>query len=447
VVGKLHQADVLQTDVSPDATELFERYEQGHKRGLKQRYTNPLAIKIPLLDPDKLTTILLHLFRPFFGWTGFLIWLLVVVAGLVAATLHWSQLTENIFDTVLVTNNIVLLLICFPLVKALHEFGHALAVKNWGGEVHEMGVMLLVLMPVPYVDASASSVFPEKHRRIVVAAAGMMVEAFVAAIAMFVWTQLEPGMLRAMAFNTMLIAGISTVLFNGNPLLRFDGYYMFADWLEIPNLASRANQYMGYLLQRYLLGINEIASPADTPGEALWFFVYSISAFIYRLFITLFIVVFIAGKFFVVGIILAAWAGLKMFLLPILKPVKFALFSPVLNGRRGFALLLLCGVVAGLIAIGGGVHVPVRTLAESVVWIPDESTVYSESGGFVEQILVNQNQVVTRGQPLIRLSDPHLPAEIKVFEAEVAEALTRYHLYLIDDPTQAALAQEALHIA
>ena len=131
--------------------------------------------------------------------------------------------------------------------------------KAWGGEVHEMGVMLLVLMPVPYVDASASSAFPEKRRRMVVGAAGMIVELFVASIALALWLEMQPGALRAVLFNVMLIAGISTVLFNANPLLRFDGYYILSDWLEIPNLRQRAQQYLGSIFERRLFGMRDAA--------------------------------------------------------------------------------------------------------------------------------------------------------------------------------------------
>src|SRR6185436_18624209 len=125
--------------------------------------------------------------------------------------------------------NLLILALVFPVIKLLHELGHACATRVWGGEVHEMGVMLLVLMPVPYVDASASTAFRETQRRALVGAAGMIVELFLASIAFFLWLQAEPGVFRAVLYNVMLIAGISTVIFNGNPLLRFDGYYILSD--------------------------------------------------------------------------------------------------------------------------------------------------------------------------------------------------------------------------
>src|SRR6185503_545443 len=128
-------------------------------------------------------------------------------------------------------------------------------------------IMLLVLSPVPYVDASSAWAFQDKRKRMMVGAAGIAVELFLGSLALFVWLAVEPGAVRAVAYNVMLISGVSTLLFNGNPLLRFDGYYVLADAIEIPNLGTRANRYLGYLFQRYVLGVPDAESPAQSAGE------------------------------------------------------------------------------------------------------------------------------------------------------------------------------------
>ena len=169
---------------------------------------------------------------------------------MVLAGVHWPELSENLADRVLAVENLLVMWLCFPVVKFLHELGHAYAVKNGGGEVHEMGIMLLVFTPVPYVDASAASGFRSKWRRALVGAAGMLTEILIAAVFIVVWVAAEPGWLRAIAFNVGLSAGVSTVIFNANPLLRFDGYYILSDLIEVPNLGARGNQYWRYLLER-----------------------------------------------------------------------------------------------------------------------------------------------------------------------------------------------------
>ncbi|NIO11783.1 MAG: peptidase M50, partial [Deltaproteobacteria bacterium] len=133
---------------------------------------------------------------------------------------------QNITDRILAPKNLLILWLTFPFLKAFHEFGHGFAVKVKGGEVHEMGIMLLVFTPIPYVDASAASAFRERRERVIVGAAGMMVELFIAALALFVWINIEPGPIRSLAYNVIFIAGVSSILFNGNPLLRYDAYYI-----------------------------------------------------------------------------------------------------------------------------------------------------------------------------------------------------------------------------
>ena len=159
--------------------------------------------------------------------------------------INWPELSMNTSDRVLALENIFLMALVYPVVKLIHEFGHAYVLKKWGAEVHEMGIMFLVFFPVHYVEASESISFSSKYQRMLVGAIGVMVELFLAASAMILWANIEPGVVRTLAFNTMIVAGVSTLLFNGNPLLKFDAYYVLSDYLEIPNLASKANAYWG----------------------------------------------------------------------------------------------------------------------------------------------------------------------------------------------------------
>src|SRR5262249_62290953 len=168
-------------------------------------------------------------------------WLAVVLPAIVLPAVHWGDLTRDIVDRLFSARTLIAVWLLFPVIKALHELGHAFATKTFGGEVHDMGVMLLVFTPVPYVDASSASGFENKWRRALVGAAGMIVELFVAALALYLWLAAEPGLLSAVAYNTILIAGVTTLLFNGNPRLRCDGYEILAGLLEITDLrVSRA---------------------------------------------------------------------------------------------------------------------------------------------------------------------------------------------------------------
>jgi putative peptide zinc metalloprotease protein len=260
LLARLHASDILQCDVPPDSLELFNRFEREERSRRWKRFANPLSLRFPLLDPERLLARGLPAVRPLFGRAGFVAWLAVVTTALVLATSHWRELTFELADRVLAPENLLLLAFVYPLVKTLHECGHAFATKVWGGEVHEAGIVLLVLMPIPYVDASASTAFRSRRRRIVVAAAGMMVELFLAGLALFVWLLVEPGLVRDAAWNVMLIGSVSTLLFNGNPLLRFDGYYVLADALDIPNLGQRSNRWLAWWVEHHLFDLRETES-------------------------------------------------------------------------------------------------------------------------------------------------------------------------------------------
>ena len=444
LLGQLHSADALLCDVPPDSMEVFRRHERHERMQWRQRLWTPLALRFPLIDPDRFLERTLPVIQPLFGWFGLLLWLTVVGTGAVLAASHWTDLTENVMDRVLAPQNLLLLWLVYPVVKALHELGHAYATRRWGGEVHEIGIMLLVLTPVPYVDASAAWGFRDKRKRMLVGAAGIAVELFLGALALFIWLSVEPGAVRAIAYNVMLISGISTLLFNGNPLLRFDGYYVMADAIEIPNLATRCNKYLGYLFQRYLCGIKDADNPAESPGERVWMILYGIAAFIYRIFILFVIVLFIAGKFFAVGVLLAIWAVATQIIVPIGKNISFLAKSPGLRRQRGRVLgtsMLIVLAVLGLIFVAPA---PSWTRAQGVVWVPDEAQVRAGTECFVERLLVPVDSNVVRGQPLIEAQDPFLLTRVAVLKAQLQELSAQYDAMVVQDRVQAAMIREEM---
>lgn len=442
LLGQLHTADLMQCDVSPDVSELFLRAQRQDRAKTRQAIGNPMSIKLPLIDPDRM----LDRLRPFVdvAWNrwGVLAWLAVVVPALILALLHWSELTNNISDRILATNNLLMLALLFPLIKVLHEMGHAVATKMRGGEVHEMGVMLLMLMPVPYVDASATTTFKSKMDRALVGAAGMLIEIFVAAIAMYLWLLAEPGMLRALAFNTMLVAGVSTVVFNGNPLLRYDGYYILADLIEIPNLAMRSNRYVGYLVEHYLFQAREAEAPQASKGEKAWFVFYAPASFLYRTIVSITVIFFIASEFFVIGILLAIWAFFMTLVMPLLRLVGHLANSPTLRPVRTRAYITTGATLAVVLAFIVYVPMPFHTQAEGVVWLPEQAIVRAGSNGFLSQLLVAPGSLVRTGDPLVQSVDPALDAQLQESQAKVAEQKARFDALFVDDRVAAELVRE-----
>jgi putative peptide zinc metalloprotease protein len=418
LLGQLHTAEVLQTEAMPDVTELARRAKRLRKRTWLQNLLSPMAIRIPLFDPERALERWRPWFQPWFGWLGAAVWLAVVAVGLINAGAHWSELTEDVTSRVLAPQNLLLLWLTFPVIKLAHEFGHACAVKAWGGEVHEMGIMLLVLMPVPYVDASAASAFRETHRRTMVGAAGMVVEVFLASIALLLWIQAEPGILRAVLYDVMLVAGVSTVLFNGNPLLRYDGYYMLADWVQIPNLRARANQYLARIVEHRLFGLPE-NDTQHAPGERAWFAFYAVASFLYRTFVMCAIALFIASQYFFIGVLLALWTAVTAVVLPLVKAVGYLLMHPRLRRRRSRALLVTALTAALVYAALFLAPFPLWTHSEGVIALPEDSYLRAGVDGFVKEIAVPPGATVRKGSALVTTQDPTLELKARVLEAQV----------------------------
>jgi putative peptide zinc metalloprotease protein len=448
LLGQLHQTDVLLCDVPPDAAELLQRYERQARRQWQSRAFSLFSWRFPLFDPERLLRRLMPLVRPLIGWMGALLWLAVVGPALLLAAVHWSDLTSDVLDRVLAPQNLLPLWLLYPVIKAFHEFGHAFVTKAFGGEVHDMGVMLLVLTPVPYVDASSASAFREKWQRIAVGAAGILVELFLAALALLVWLSVEPGTVRTLAYNAIIIAGVSTVLFNGNPLLRYDGYYILADLLEIPNLRSRANAYLGYLGERYLFGRREADPSAASPGERAWFIVYGITSFLYRIFVVVAILLFVMDRSFLLGVVFAVLTGIGWATVPVAKGLRFLFTHPRLRSVRTRAVAVTAIAVAVAVGAVGLVPAPYRSRAEGVVWIPDEAFVRAGVEGFVEQVIARPGARVRRGDVLIVCRDPLLTERVQELEARHRELEARYVEQQVKDRVKAEIIQEEIaHVA
>ena len=442
---QLHVGDVLLCDVPPNTQELLQRGQKIARSRWLANLRSPLFLRFPLFDPESFLTRTLFLTKPFFSIFGVILWLAVVGFAVVLAGQHWPELTHNITDRVLAADNLLIIWFVYPIVKAMHEFGHGYAVRNWDGEVHEMGIMLLVLMPIPYVDASSASAFREKWRRIFTSAAGILTELFVAATAMIIWVSLEPGLPRTIAFNVILIGSISTILFNANPLLRYDGYYILGDLIDVPNLSQRSIHYLQYLLKKYVYRASDAEPPYIGPGEKFWLATYSICAFIYRLFIYTAIVLFIAGKFFIVGIILALWACVTMFVFPLFKGLKYIINSKSLRTRRFRALSITAGTVAILSLLLFSLPFPLWTNAEGVVWAPEDALVRANASGFIRQIKVKPFSQVHKGQVLVECYDDELNTSLLMLRSRQQEFELRYGAALSLDPLQATIIQEELH--
>jgi putative peptide zinc metalloprotease protein len=444
LLSLLHSADVLRCDVSPDTLELLRRRRRQEQAEWWRRYASPLSFRVPLTDPDAFLERSLPWVQPLFTRAFGLLCLGLIGAAAILAASNWNAITADATRQLLEPRNLLLLWLVYPIVKAAHELGHAYATKVWGGEVHEMGVLFLVLMPVPFVDASMAAAFPQKRRRMLVGAAGMLVELCLASLALFVWLGVEPGLVRSIAYNVMWIGGASTLLFNGNPLIKFDGYYVLSDAIEIPNLAARSSQYLGYLVQRHVFGQEEVRYPVTAEGEAKWFIGYGVASYVYRLFIMVGIALFISQKFFVLGIALAIFSVVMQLVVPAVRAIAFVLASPRLAEVRRRAIASTAGTALAVLVSVLLVPLPLFTRAQGVVWPPEGTHVRARADGFVLRFLAPPGAEVSPGQPLILTRDPDLETEVEVLEARLNELRAQQHAERHTDLVRAQMTQDEI---
>lgn len=413
--------------IAPDMVP--ERLSRFRRQRLKQRTGNWMFYNIPLINPEPMLRALEPYLRVLWGTPGFVLWLVSIVSAIAVLIAHGNKLSSSL-NGILDPANLVWLGVLFLVIRAVHEFGHAMACKAMGGRCTEIGVMLIAMMlPLPYCDATSSWKFPETRKRVIVACGGMLIETFMAAIATFVWAFSEAGLPKTLAFNTMVISGISTILFNANPLLRYDGYYILCDVAGSPNLAQRARQLWIYLIQKKLFGVPTLRPPYVRDRSESWLMlVYHLLAMPYRILITLSILMIVSTKYLSLGLVLAVVFGILWLVWPVAKGVWFMLTSPVLMGRRSRSWGVVAGVFIPLLLLFGIVPLPDAEILPAVVESPAMEVARVDSPGYVAKVIAIPGQQVKAGDVLVEMENPSLLAE-----AEAARARKRYALATLDD--------------
>ena len=398
---------------------------------------NPLAIRIPLLDPDKCLDRLTASCKPLLS--RWLLWLAAafLLSSVGVAALNISDILKQIAVVANTPQQWWQLLIVYPVLKVAHEFAHAIAIKRFGGSVHEAGITVLVLMPVPYVDATDIWRFRSRFKRMLVSASGMIAEGALASIGLIIWLSVEPGLLADLGFAIALTGSVSTIVLNANPLLKFDGYQILQDALDMPNLAPRSSRYIIYLCRRYILGVQSLRSPVTGRGERRWLCFYGLSAGIYRWLITLSIALYLASRYPVLGSVLAAFALYQLGIKPILNTANYLRSSDELNATRPRAVLTTVGLVAAVAGVIFLVPVPTHTRAEGVIDVSNQAQLFAPQTGELAEVFVAQGESVEVGEPILRVKDLVLTTRAVVLESELDVLTLQYQAALINEPVAA----------
>lgn len=441
--SQLLQAGLAQNETPNAGKQLFDRYKKRRRKQLLQMFLNVLYIKIPVFDPDKLLTAMLPWTRFIFTKTFGILSVLFMLSALLLVLSNWNSFLAKLpaYHEFFSLKTVFYLWIALGVVKIIHEFGHGLSCKAFRGEVHEMGALFLVFSPCLYCNVSDSWTLPNKWHRIIISAAGIWVELIIAAIATWVWWWSEPGgFVNNMAMCLMVVCSVSTVVFNANPLMRFDGYYVLADWIEIPNLREKANKYLMELAQEYCLGIEVPPRPYMETGRKVLFITYAVVSYLYRWFITFAVLVFMytflepyklgAISYLLGTLSLGTMIGQPIYQLfknvqrrgrlPDMKPVRVAISAAVLLAALAAVFLI---------------PLPLRVRTLAIVQIDPAHTLKVETpemGGFLSERLVQDGQRVRKGDIIARLENPNLEIDLKLNEKNQALRQEQVHALQAD---------------
>jgi len=414
-IGQLHRSGLVVSDTPGQGAQLRKRWQQKRRRELLAKVSNVFAMRFRGVDPEKLLEWLLPFTSWFFSLPAILGVLCLAAAAGLLVLVQFDVFRARLpaFHEFFGPHNWFYLAVTMAVVKILHEFGHGLSCKRYGGECHEIGLMLLVFTPCLYCNVSDSWMLPNKWHRAFIGAAGMYVELFLASIATFLWWFSEPGLLNQICLSVMFVCSVSTVVFNGNPLLRFDGYYILMDLLEIPNLRQKSSEILRRFLVDLCLGIEQPESPFLPQRHRFLFGLYTVASAVYR-WIVVFSILYFLNKVLepyglkTIGRLIAAVGFFGLVVQPAYQLVKFFHVPGRMHKVKRHRLVASLAVVA---AVAGGIlFLPLPYEVHCVFTLQPASAepVFAQVAGRLVEVRVRPGDVVKKGDLLARIENLEL---------------------------------------
>ena len=426
---QLVTAGLVQHESPNAARELFAKRRKQRRTKRIATFTNILYIKLPVFDPDRLLNKMVKplwwIFTHTFLWLSVL---LMVSAGLFVL-FHYKTFYDKLpaYHEFFAFRTMLYMWLALGVVKVIHEFGHGLSCKAFGGESHEMGFLFMCFSPALYCNVTDSWTVADKWKRITISFAGIWVELIIASIATFVWwyTPHWP-FVNNVAMCLMVLCSVSTFVFNANPLMRFDGYYIMADWLEVPNLRERSNRFLSNLFQEKALGIEVQPEAYMAPNRKVLFVTYAIASFLYRWFVTISILFFLVSwlkpyKLESLSMLLALGALASMTFWPAFRMVKNIRQRGRLPDMKRKRVMVTMGVLAALVAAFFFLPLPVSRVRETgLVQVSEgnREAVHVADTGILTEVVVHDGQYVERGMDLARFRSPQLEFERQQYEKQ-----------------------------
>ena len=412
LANSLHKNGLLLSDAAGQDLPLKKRHETELKQKAMKLVMSVMSLKLPGVDPERFLNTVYPWVSWFFTKTCLLICFIISFAALSLVLMNLEEFYRKLpeFSQFFNVKNILLMGSILIVTKSIHELGHGLMCKHFGGECHEIGFMFLVMMPAMYCNTSDSWTLPNKWHRIAIGAAGMYVEIVLASIATFIWWYSQPGPLHYLALNVMFLCSFTTLVFNANPLLRYDGYYMLSDYLEIPNLSQKANMSLTSQLRVNCLGMKPIQSRLLPTKSRITFATYAVASFFYRWFVMLAIFWIMIEMFEpwglqIIGQLLIAMSLFGMIVMPGYKVAKFFLYPGrfrEVKAKRFFATVVVLALAATALFY---IPVPYHVTAPFVVRPIDAQMVYATQPGILTDVNFRPGDHVQAGQLIARVKN------------------------------------------
>ena len=426
LLTRFHNDGLVTSDVAGQGSELMKRGEKNTRMERLQMMSNILAIRYRGFDPEAILNFLNRYLWWVFTFTCMCVVFFAAAIAMMSVLINWTAFQAKLpgFEAFFDPKQWYLLVGVLAFTKMCHEFGHGLSCKRLGGECHEIGFMLLVLTPCLYCNVSDSWRLPNKWHRAAIGAAGMYVEIILATIATFAWWFVQPGLIQEICLKIMLVSSVSTVLFNGNPLLRFDGYYILSDILEIPNLSQKSTKALTTLLGRNWLGL-EIPDDHLMPTNRPWAFaMFTVASFCYRWLIMFSIIYFLMTwlepyGLESIGVGIALFSLIGIVVMPCYKLYKYMSVPGRMHQVKKVRFFSILGVVVFALAIVLLTPLP-HYLRCSLIVVPDKlETIYIQEQGILQECLVKPGEMVEKGQVLARLTNLDLALELAEAEGKL----------------------------
>ncbi len=410
-------------------------FQTAFRSRMSQQKKQRLAFKLyfmylPLFNPDRFLEKTIWIWRLIANRYTFFVFL-ALVPGAMYLLLTGFHRIENQFLFFFNDFNLLVLWLAIAAVKLVHELAHAYTAKSYGLHVPEMGVALLIFFPCLYCNTTAAWRLANRKQRMGIALAGMIAEAVIAVICSYVWYFSKPGLVNSLAFHLTVISLLSSILFNSNPLIKFDGYYVLTDLLHIVNLQAKANNALKFLFQNRALGMESVSMPHGTGRDHLIFVIYGVLDFLYRFILYGGIVSGVYYKFDkTLGVVLGGLA-LGLF---IIRPVAKSLENLV--KRRREINFRPKGVVFVVCILAALTYLLTQPISEKSVYpcyvdsaMSRKLVIAAEAP--VKEVLVMQNDVVRQSSPLFRLDGERL--EFNLREKETQVSLVKREISIIEN--------------